>query len=239
MAASRLDPTVRLDDLIEGITKAHEQPLEQLANAVLLADHLGEVADHLIGHFVDQARMSGASWTEIGRSMGVTKQAAQKRFVPQAQGRGTADHGFERFTQSARNALIVAHNVARSTGHTLVRPEHVVLGALDAPDGLAARAVVAQGLSVDGVRQAVRAQLPPGEGDAPELAPYQAQTKKVLELAVRHSLRLGHDTVGTGHVLLALLELEPGDGPLSTSGVDRARAEEFTVATTAAGDVEE
>ena len=60
-------------------------PLDQLSDAVLAADHLGEVADHLIGHFVDQARRSGASWTDIGRSMGVTKQAAQKRFVPKGE----------------------------------------------------------------------------------------------------------------------------------------------------------
>src|SRR3954452_2251374 len=79
-----LTPNVRLDDLIDGIKKVHPDALDQLANAVLAADHLGEVADHLIGHFVDQARRSGASWTEIGRSMGVTKQAAQKRFVPKA-----------------------------------------------------------------------------------------------------------------------------------------------------------
>src|ERR1700743_3990804 len=48
-------------------------------------EHLGEVADHLIGHFVDQARRSGASWTDIGKSMGVTKQASQKRFVLRAE----------------------------------------------------------------------------------------------------------------------------------------------------------
>jgi len=68
---------VRLDDLIEAIKKVHSDALDQLSDAVIAADHLGEVADHLIGHFVDQARRSGASWSEIGRSMGVTKQAAQ------------------------------------------------------------------------------------------------------------------------------------------------------------------
>lgn len=72
---------VRLDELIEAIKKVHSDALEQLSGAVIAADHLGEVADHLIGHFVDQARRSGASWTEIGKSMGVTRQAAQKRFV--------------------------------------------------------------------------------------------------------------------------------------------------------------
>src|ERR1700675_3668114 len=73
---------VRLDDLIDAIKEVHADALEQLTDAVLAADHLGDVADHLIGHFVDQARRSGASWSDIGRSMGVTKQAAQKRFVP-------------------------------------------------------------------------------------------------------------------------------------------------------------
>src|SRR5215470_8513413 len=77
---------VRLDDLIEAIKKVHPDVLDQLSDAVIAADHLGEVADHLIGHFVDQARRSGASWTAIGRSMGVSKQAAQKRFVPKGSG---------------------------------------------------------------------------------------------------------------------------------------------------------
>src|SRR3546814_14650583 len=76
--------SVSLDTLIRAIKSVHTDALEQLTDAVLAAEHLGEVADHLIGHFVDQARRSGASWTDIGTSMGVTKQAAQKRVVPTA-----------------------------------------------------------------------------------------------------------------------------------------------------------
>src|SRR5512144_1003117 len=101
----RMTNPVRLDDLIDAIKKVHPDELEQLSSAVIAADHLGEVADHLIGHFVDQARRSGASWTDIGRSMGVTKQAAQKRFVP----KDSPDvvildpaQGFSRFTPRAR-----------------------------------------------------------------------------------------------------------------------------------------
>lgn len=74
---------VRLDELINAIKRVHSDVLDQLSDAVLAAEHLGEIADHLIGHFVDQARRSGASWSDIGKSMGVTKQAAQKRFVPE------------------------------------------------------------------------------------------------------------------------------------------------------------
>src|SRR6478672_9813159 len=101
----RMTNPVRLDDLIEAIKKTHSDALEQLSDAVIAADHLGEVADHLIGHFVDQARRSGASWTDIGRSMGVSKQAAQKRFVPKnaADGAPARPQLLERLTPRAVN----------------------------------------------------------------------------------------------------------------------------------------
>jgi hypothetical protein len=67
--AVTLTSPVRLGELIDAIASAHDQPLDQLSGAVLLAEHLGELADGLLGHFVDQARRAGASWTEIGRSM--------------------------------------------------------------------------------------------------------------------------------------------------------------------------
>src|SRR5487761_374423 len=93
---------VRLDELIESIKTVHpDNVLEQLTDAGLAANYLGEIADHLTGHFVDQARRSGASWTDIGRSMGVSKQAAQKRFVPRDRGEPSdidPGQGFSRFT---------------------------------------------------------------------------------------------------------------------------------------------
>ena len=61
--------SIRLDDLIHAIRKVHEDPLDQLSDAVVAAQHLGDIADSLIGHFVDQARRSGASWTAIGTSI--------------------------------------------------------------------------------------------------------------------------------------------------------------------------
>src|SRR5256714_12394680 len=112
----RMTNPVRLDDLIEAITKVHSEPLEQLSDAVLAAEHLGEVADHLIGHFVDQARRSGASWTEIGKSMGVTKQAAQKRFVPKVDPGGDPSGAIERvygrYTDRARHVIVEAQKAA-------------------------------------------------------------------------------------------------------------------------------
>src|SRR3954467_4599051 len=121
--------TVRLDDLIGAISSAHEAPLDRLSGAILLAEHLGEVADHLIGHFVDQARRAGASWTEIGQSMGVSKQAAQKRFVPKDSDSFEIPAGdlFGRFTPRAKQAVINAQEAARNAHHDHVGTEHVVL----------------------------------------------------------------------------------------------------------------
>src|SRR6187401_1665674 len=111
----RIDYPVRLDDLIGAIKRVHTDALDQLADAVLAAEALGDVADHLIGHFVDQARRSGASWTDIGKSMGVTKQAAQKRFVAKADTAANdldPSQGFTRFTPRARNVVMAAQNEA-------------------------------------------------------------------------------------------------------------------------------
>jgi hypothetical protein len=223
---------IRLDDLIEAIKKVHEDVLDQLTDAMIAADHLGDVADHLVGHFVDQARRSGASWTDIGRSMGVTKQAARKRFIPKDLGESVEldAEGFGRFTPRARSVVMAAHSAAKSAGNDQVTPAHLDLGLLDQPDALAAQAIVAQGVTLDAVRDQAIAALPPRVDNPPELVPYDIEARKALELTFRQALRLGHNYIGTEHILLALLELEDGDGPLSAAGVDKAAAEQNVIA---------
>ncbi|GAA4062237.1 Clp protease N-terminal domain-containing protein [Streptomyces shaanxiensis] len=221
--------SVRLDELIAAIKKVHDEPLDQLQDAVIAGDHLGEVADHLIGHFVDQARRSGASWTDIGRSMGVTRQAAQKRFVPKESIDLDPQQGFGRYTPRARNAVVAAHNEAIAARNAEGRPEHLVLGLLADPDGLAAKAITAQGILLDSVRQAATAALPPAADEVPELIPYGSAAKKVLELTFREALRLGHNYIGTEHILLALLEFENGTGVLSGLGLSKEAMEEYVV----------
>jgi hypothetical protein len=237
MKPVRMTNPVRLDDLIEAIKAVHSDALDQLSDAVIAADHLGEVADHLIGHFVDQARRSGASWTDIGKSMGVSKQAAQKRFVA----RGTAEpsdldpsQGFSRFTDRARNVVMAAQNEARAAGNDEIRPEHLVLGLLNESEGLAAKAIMAQGVALDTVRRTVTAQLPAAVDELPDLIPYDAQARKVLELTFRQALRLDHNYIGTEHILLALLEFEDGAGVLAGIGIDKAAAEADITAAVAA-----
>ncbi len=219
-----LTPTVRLDDLINAITGVHDNPLEQLTDAVLAAEHLGEVADHLIGHFVDQARRSGASWTEIGKCMGVTKQAAQKRFVPRTEAAPLdAEQGFTRFTPRARSAVVAAQNTAHAAHNAEITPDHLVLGLLHDPDSLATALLTAQRVDPGAVAAAVT--LPPGDGDPPALIPFSGPARKALELTFRTALRLGHNYVGTEHLLLALFDVEDDTGPLHRTGVDRERLE--------------
>ncbi|MDG4802523.1 Clp protease N-terminal domain-containing protein [Micromonospora sp. WMMD980] len=223
----KMSQPVRLDDLIAGIKKARPDALDQLADAVLLADHLGDVADHLIGHFVDQARRSGASWTEIGRSMGVSKQAAQKRSAAKAETAAALDPnaGFGRFTPRARNVVLASQEEARAAGNAEITPGHVALGLLAEPDGLAAALIVARGVPLEALREAVTATLPAKAEQVPDLIPYDARAKKVLELTFREALRMGHNYIGTEHILLALLEEEGGAGVLGGLGLTKESLE--------------
>jgi hypothetical protein len=218
-----LTDAVRLDDLIAGIKAVHSDALDQLTDAMLAADHLGEVADHLIGHFVDQARRSGASWTDIGRCMGVTKQAARKRFVPKDPGPVTLDpqEGFGRFTPRARNVIATAQNEAQAAHHEHITPAHLVLGLLAESDAVAGKVLARDGRSLAQMGEVVRAGLPPRRQAGPALVPFDGDAKKALELTFREALRLGHNYVGTEHILLALLELDSGAGPLAPFGLDK------------------
>src|SRR4051812_41483950 len=108
---------VPLDSLISYVRTLHPggDALRNLADAVAVATRLDEESDALIGHFVDQARRSGASWSQIGAGMGVSKQAAQKRFVPRTDAGDLLPEGhelFSRFTPRGQSVLSAAHATA-------------------------------------------------------------------------------------------------------------------------------
>jgi hypothetical protein len=185
---TQIKPPVRLDDLIAAITDNEHDALSRLSQAVMLADHLGELSDHLIGHFVDQARRSGASWTDIGRSMGVSKQAAQKRFVTKDE--PDPSDGFKRYTVPARSAIVGSMNAAKESRHREIHPEHLALGVLDVPQGVALAALAAQGVDPAVARRVLAAALPAaGDGEMPTLTPFGARSRKALELTFREALR--------------------------------------------------
>ncbi|HVV13316.1 Clp protease N-terminal domain-containing protein [Amycolatopsis sp.] len=204
---------VRLDDLIDSVKNKNPEAdaLQQLADAMLLAEQVGEVADHLIGHFVDQARRSGASWTDIGASMGVSKQAAQKRFVPKEFSFEDATAHFSRFTERARRVLVHSERSARGVGNEQIEPLHILLGLIGEREGLAAKAIEKFGGSPAVLGERITAALPPGGGELDVHIPFSPQSRKIIELTVREALRLGHNYVGTEHILLGLLE--QGDNP--------------------------
>ena len=228
-APAKIAHPVRLDDLINAITSVHDQPLDQLTDAMLAAEALGDVADHLIGHFVDRARRSGASWTEIGTCMGVTKQAAQKRFVPKPDAAALdPEAGFSRFTPRARNVVVAAQNRAHAARNAEIAPAHLMLALLDDPDSLAAKVLSAR--DVDAQRIADAVALPPAADDVPALIPFNGPARKALELTFREALRLGHNYIGTEHVLLALLEAEAGNCPLDALGITKDDVEADVIA---------
>ncbi|MDF9816535.1 Clp protease N-terminal domain-containing protein [Streptomyces sp. SPB162] len=227
---------VRLDDLISHVKERHPDgdPLQNLSDAVTLAQHVGEVADHLIGHFVDQARRAGASWTDIGQNMGVSKQAVQKRFVPKTPDDLDLplDALFERFTDRARNAVKSAQEEARDARHASLGTEHLVLGLLHEPNGLACRAMAELGASPEAVRAAVGT---PGQESEPAQGhlPITAAGKKALHLVLREALRLGHNYIGTEHILLGVLsdDEDPAAQALVGLGITKDATEEWVVAT--------
>jgi hypothetical protein len=224
---------VRLDDLITHVIEKHPggDPLQHLTDAVQTSSHLGEVADHLIGHFVDQARRSGASWTDIGEHMGVSKQAAQKRFVP----RDSEDLDFpqggrlSRFTPRAHRAIQQAKAEAQDRGHDQVLNEHILLGLISEPDGLAAKAIAAVGAPLEQVRGAALAALGSSRKSRPSHVRFSRGAKKTFELSLREALRMGHNYIGTEHILLGLLrdDKEATARLLDGLGVTRAGAEEW------------
>jgi ATP-dependent Clp protease ATP-binding subunit ClpA len=200
---------VSLDNLISYVKSLHPAApaLENLSDAVSVASDLDQQADALIGHFVDQARRSGASWSQIGASLGVSKQAAQKRFVAQWQ---SAD--FSRFTQRSRNVLAAAGRIATGAGGGVIGAEHLTAGLLSEPEGLAAKVIHGAGLTDEQILAAFHLEPAPGGGDAEPAALRELRFTEAGRAALRAALhvvfRMGHNYVGTEHLLLGILHTD-------------------------------
>jgi len=197
-----------LDNLIAYVRNLQPDggPLDRLSDAVTAADELNEQADALIGYFVDQARSSGAPWSQIGAAMGVSKQAAQKRFVARDDEPTSAGKAFSRFTPRARAAVAAAGQLAHAAGEDEVGVASLVAGCLDDNGGIAARAV--ERLEVDVARVYETLGWGPAQGgsDADPTALRQlhfaASCRSAFKEALKVALRLGHNYIGTEHLLL-------------------------------------
>jgi hypothetical protein len=122
---------------------------------------------------------------------------------------------------------------AQITRPVTAAPEHLALGLLSEPDALAAKAIAAQGVALKTLRRRVASNLPPASEQVPDLIPFDLRARKALELTFREALRLGHNYVGTEHILLALLELEQGAGVLTGLGLDKKITEDYVSAAVA------
>jgi ATP-dependent Clp protease ATP-binding subunit ClpA len=117
---------------------------------------------------------------------------------------------FERFTQQARRVVVLAQDEARALGHQHIGTEHLLLGLLREEDGLGARVLVSLGIGIDAVRLRVEMIAGRGEEAPGGQIPFTPRAKKVLELSLREALALGHNYIGTEHVLLGLARERDG-----------------------------
>jgi ATP-dependent Clp protease ATP-binding subunit ClpA len=184
--------------------------------------------------------------------MGVTKQAAQQRFVPRGPLKGTTGFGdFSRFTTRARSVLAAAEDLARAADVAVIGSEHLAAGLMAEPDGLAAKAIVALGVSAGQLRAAFglpesapAGDTPAGDTPAGDATAADAEAGRVpfvpgavatLQGALRQALHLGHNYIGTEHILLALVDGQDGTAAtLAGLGVTRTAVSQQIMAEFAA-----
>jgi ATP-dependent Clp protease ATP-binding subunit ClpA len=249
-----MTPPPSLQELIETVRRdaGSGSPLDQLVTAATTVAQLEDTTDALLGHFVDRCRREGRSWSEISAALGVTKQAVHKRFATTMADQIIAavpSPTLERFTMRARNVLAAARREAQAARRPQVGSEHILLGLFTEPEGIAAQALDAVGVSPAVVREAIQSApaappvLAPEPGQAGESGqadqavptgePGQAgesgirfgpDALAVLRDALAVALELGHNYIGTEHLLLALPRdsQAPGAVVLANAGASEA-----------------
>lgn len=119
---------------------------------------------------------------------------------------------FERFTHRARRVLVLAQEEARLLNHGFIGTEHILLGLIREEEGVAAKALESLGVSLDAARVIVEEKVGAAGGTPTGSPPFTPRAKKVLELSLRESLQLGHNHIGTEHLLLGLVREGEGVG---------------------------
>jgi hypothetical protein len=204
-----------LDQLAAPIDAAGPGHLDRLRAAAATAGRLRGLADALLDRYVQAARAEGCSWTDIGTTLGVTKQAAHERFVAAPLSWPT------NFTEPARQVVARAVGEARGFGHRYLGTEHLLL-ALAAEPGLASAALTDLALTESEVRAAIGRRV--GTGRAAGALGVRPETKRVFELALKDAKRFsGQRCADHEHVLLAVGRGGGIGGEiLAASGIDDA-----------------
>ncbi len=117
---------------------------------------------------------------------------------------------FERFTERARQVVVLAQSESRELGHDYIGTEHLLLGLLREEEGIAARVLESLGVTLEGAQAQVEAVVGRGDVVATGQIPFTPEAKQALELSLREALALGHNHIGTEHVLLGVIRVEAG-----------------------------
>ncbi len=206
---------INLDQLIAAVEQTGASPLDRVSTAALLQSQITALGDDLLDHFVRKARDEGMSWAQIGDALGVTRQAAQQRHGAGSPLdrllEGAPDTGrFKRFTNRARTAIVAAQTAAGERNHGFVGTEHVLLGLLADDESVAAKALTTLGAGRSAVDQKVSELIPAGNEPVVGLAPFTPRAKLALENALGEALALGHNYIGTEHIVLGVHKVDEG-----------------------------
>ncbi|MGH9077265.1 MAG: ATP-dependent Clp protease ATP-binding subunit [Acidimicrobiales bacterium] len=138
---------------------------------------------------------------------------------------------FERFTDRARRVLVLAQEEARLLNHNFIGTEHILLGLIHEGEGVAAKALESLGISLEGVREKVEETIGPAGSSTAGSPPFTPRAKKVLELSLREALQLGHNYIGTEHMLLGLVREGEGVAAqvLVSLGADLSRVRQQVI----------
>jgi ATP-dependent Clp protease ATP-binding subunit ClpC len=138
---------------------------------------------------------------------------------------------FERFTDRARRVLVLAQEEARLLNHNFLGTEHILLGLIHEGEGVAAKALESLGISLEAVREKVEETIGPAGTAASGAPPFTPRAKKVLELSLREALQLGHNYIGTEHLLLGLIREGEGVAAqvLVSLGADLSRVRQQVI----------
>jgi ATP-dependent Clp protease ATP-binding subunit ClpA len=184
--------------------RAPATPLDRVEAALAVSQELASGADELIGHFVEEARQAGCSWTEIGERIGVSKQAARQRFAQRPPAVRAA--GLERKPRLLA-CLEAAGREAAADGAAEIGTHHQLIGLFC--EGVAAAILEKLGVRADAVRAAARELFPAGGQPAERPPPESAEARDAVHGAAALARRGGCGYVGTEH-LLGALALDPG-----------------------------
>jgi ATP-dependent Clp protease ATP-binding subunit ClpA len=242
-----MTPPPSLQDLIDTVRQDAESAnaLDQLSTAATTVAQIEDTSDALLGHFVDRCRREGRSWSEISAALGVSKQAVHKRFAASVAEQIIASipaPTLERFTARARVVLASAALAARDAGQDKAAAVHILIGLFAEPEGIAAKVLQSLGVTRDSVRTAALAARPAHEpeeaaepgaapgaataGAMPQIPRFTADGRVALRDALAVALELGHNYVGTEHLLLGLYRNvdSPAAAILTAAGASEAGA---------------